>query len=58
MLTLKEWLSLHGKEDCCGCEYNNPVKARCSYKAGFCIRYDLYRKRQNGTPPEQLSLFE
>ena len=55
MLTYKQWLDKYGGEDCCGCEWNNPAKARCNYR-GRCARYDAYvrdEKRKN----EQLSLF-
>ena len=57
MLSLKEWLRIYGNESCCGCEFNNPVKAKCFYKAGYCIRYDQYRNMEKSMIPEQLSLF-
>lgn len=56
MLSLKEWLAKFGKDDCYGCQFNNPVKASCHYKAGYCVRYDLY-KAAFKAEQEQLSLW-
>lgn len=44
MMTLKEWLAKYGSEPCDGCFYNIPHRARCTYKKGYCKRYDDYRK--------------
>lgn len=46
ILTLKEWLELYGKEPCDGCFYNIPHRARCTYKKGYCVRYDNYKASQ------------
>lgn len=55
MLTLKQWLEKYGSEDCCGCEWNSPTKARCNY-TGYCVRYDAY-KRDEKKKNQQLTLF-
>lgn len=42
-LSLRQWLDRYGSEDCGGCQYNNIVKAHCSYKGPhYCVRYDSY----------------
>lgn len=58
MLTLKEWLAKYGQESCTGCQYNNATKAHCSYKDGYCARYDQYRRDEKRRQPQQLEIFE
>lgn len=41
-LSLKQWLAVYGKESCNGCHYNIPTKAKCTYRKGYCARYDAY----------------
>lgn len=42
-IKLRQWLDRYGSEDCGGCQYNNIVKAHCSYKGPhYCVRYDSY----------------
>ena len=55
MLSLKQWLEKFGKEPCDGCLYNIIQHAKCTYKAGYCVRYDNYKKSQK---VEQLELFD
>lgn len=57
MLTLKQWLSKYGNEDCNGCLYNIPHRAKCTYKAGYCVRYDSYKREHRNPEMEQLKLF-
>lgn len=57
MLTLKQWLEKYGNEPCDGCFYNIPQRAKCTYKIGYCIGYDNYRKEQKKRPFLQLKLF-
>lgn len=58
MLTLKEWLAKYGQESCAGCQYINLEKAHCSYKGGYCARYDEYRRDEKRRQPQQLTIFE
>ena len=58
MLTLKEWLARYGRESCADCTYNNATKAHCSYKGGYCARYDEYRADEKKHRPTQLKIFE
>lgn len=44
-LTYREWLELHGYDDCIGCEYNIPMKAQCTYKGRECVEYHRYLKK-------------
>lgn len=57
MLTLKQWLEKHGQEPCDDCEFFNIQRCHCSYKRGYCVRYDDYRQveRQKSRYPD---LFE
>ena len=57
MLTLKQWLAKYGTEPCDGCFCNIPQRAKCTYKSGYCIRYDNYRKEQKKRTFLQLKLF-
>ena len=57
MLTLKQWLALYGSEDCAGCHYNIPQRAQCTYKKGYCVRFDNYRSAKREPNVEQLKLF-
>lgn len=58
MLTKQEWIEKYGNEPCDGCQYNIPHRAKCTYKQGFCIRYDLYKRDFKRQKPKQLNLFE
>ena len=58
MLTLKQWLERYGQEPCNGCYYNNATRAHCSYKKGYCVRYDEYRADEKKRRPQQLNLFD
>lgn len=42
-LSLKKWLEKHGKEPCDGCQYFIIQKVKCTYKSGYCVRYDRYK---------------
>lgn len=44
-LPLRQWLARYGSESCDGCQYNIPHRAKCTYKGGYCTRYDEYKKR-------------
>ena len=57
MLTLKQWLEKYGSEPCDGCVYNIPHRAKCTYKKGYCVRYDEYKADQRRPTVEQLELF-
>ena len=57
MLTLKQWLAKFGSESCDGCLYNIPQRAKCTYKRGYCYRFDLYKTERQAHVVEQLSLF-
>lgn len=57
MLTLKQWLEKHGSEPCDGCFYNIPHRAKCTYKKGYCVRYDEYKADQRRPTVKQLELF-
>ena len=53
MRTLKEWLSAHGKEPCDTCQYFNFHKCKCTYKAGYCVRYDNYKREEKAKAKAQ-----
>lgn len=55
--TLREWLDMFGQESCAGCCYNNAYKAKCSYKKGYCARFDEFKGKKN-QQPKQLRIFE
>jgi len=57
MLTLKQWLEKFGSESCDGCFYNIPQRAKCTYKRGYCVRYDSYRRDNKRPDVLQLNLF-
>lgn len=57
MLTLKQWFAKYGSESCDGCFYNIPQRAKCTYKRGYCVRYDLYKAQHKNPNVEQLKLF-
>lgn len=57
MLTLKQWLEKYGSEPCDGCFYNIQHRAKCTYKKGYCVRYDEYKADQRRPTVEQLELF-
>lgn len=57
MLTLKQWLAKYGSEPCDGCSYHILQRAKCTYKDGYCVRYDRY-KRDEREKVRQLELFE
>ena len=57
MLTLKQWLAKYGSESCDGCFYNIPQRAKCTYKRGYCVRYDLYKAQHKNPNVQQLKLF-
>lgn len=57
MLTLKEWLAKFGQEPCNGCRYHIAIRAKCTYKKGYCARYDEYRRDEQRRKPRQLKLF-
>ena len=48
-MSLKQWLRVHGTEPCDGCKFNIIQRAKCTYKNGYCVRYDIYKKRFNQT---------
>ena len=43
ILTLKEWLAKFGQETCDGCLYFIAPRCKCTYKKGYCVRYDKYK---------------
>lgn len=45
-MTREEWLAKYGNESCAGCPFNNPTRASCSYRAGYCKRWDDYRRSE------------
>lgn len=47
-LSLKQWLAKYGKEPCDGCFYFIAPRCQCTYKKGYCVRYDDYKARQKG----------
>jgi hypothetical protein len=57
MLTLKQWLAKYGNEPCNGCVYNISQRAKCTYKKGYCVRYDKYKSDNRRPSVEQLKLF-
>lgn len=57
MLTLKQWLAKYGNEPCDGCVYNISQRAKCTYKKGYCVRYDKYKSDNKRPAVEQLKLF-
>lgn len=48
VLSLKQWLAKYGKEPCDGCFYFIAPRCQCTYKKGYCVRYDEYKARQKG----------
>lgn len=56
MLTLKQWLAKYGSESCDGCQFIILHRAKCTYKDGYCVRYDRY-KRDEREKVQQLNLF-
>jgi len=43
VLSLKQWLAKYGKEPCDGCFYFIAPRCHCTYKKGYCVRYDSYK---------------
>lgn len=58
MLSLKEWLNKYGQESCAGCQYINLENAHCSYKKGYCVRYDRYKEDEKSRIPATGDLFD
>lgn len=51
-MTYEEWLkSPYRPEDCFGCPYNIPQKARCTYP-GKCYYFDSWRRTKEATRKE------
>ena len=57
MLSLKDWIAKFGQDSCNGCQYNIASRAKCTYKQGYCVRYDEYRRDEQRRKPRQLKLF-
>lgn len=46
-LSLKQWLAKYGNESCDGCFYFIAPRCKCTYKQGYCKRYDDYKAQFN-----------
>lgn len=57
MLSQKEWLAKFGQDPCNDCQYHIAARAKCTYKKGYCVRYDEYRRDEQRRKPQQLKLF-